>query len=188
MKSLSFLLMLLLINLVFITETSFSKSFEKKDFPKIQKLGEIAPNLYQSGNLFFSGQPNLETFEWLKTQEVDLIINLRSEKENDEFAKSAFNEKERAAILGMKYISIPVLGNDSYTKENLIKFGDALNSRYNKVFIHCASCGRVSNFMIAYLVQYQNYEMNEAIDFGKQLRFSFPLENLLDKKIIWKTD
>ena len=73
----------------------------------------------------FSGQPNLETLEWLKTQDVDLIINLRSEDENDEFSESSFDEKEMASKLKMKYISIPVDGYSSYTPENLEKFAKA---------------------------------------------------------------
>jgi protein tyrosine phosphatase (PTP) superfamily phosphohydrolase (DUF442 family) len=37
--------------------------------------------------MFFSGQPNLEILECLKKQGVDLVINLRSESENEDFAE-----------------------------------------------------------------------------------------------------
>jgi hypothetical protein len=42
--------------------------------------------------------------------------------------------------------------------------------------------------MIAYLVQYKGYELSDAIEFGKQMKFTFPLENLLDQKILWKAE
>ena len=190
MKSIAFYPAFLFINFLLLSSTTFAKStnFKEKEIPKIQKLEDIAINMFQSENMFFSGQPNLETLEWLKNQGVDLVINLRSKNENKDFSESAFNEKNAAIKFGMKYISIPISGNESYTKENLTKLGNALSSSYNKVLIHCRSCGRVSDFMIAYLVHYKGYELSEAIEFGKQMRFAFPLENLLDKKILWKTE
>lgn len=187
MKLLKYLPLFLLISLFHFSAESAaaSNTTKKKNIPAVQKL-DIAPNLFQSENMFFSGQPNLETLEWLQNQGVDLIINLRSESENKEFAKTAFNEKNAATKLGMRYISLPVSGNDAYSPENLKKLSDALGSNYNKVLIHCRSCGRVTNFMIAYLVRYKSYELAEAIDFGKQLKFEFALENLLDNKIDWQ--
>lgn len=163
-----------------------SESSKKKEIPKVEKL-DRAPNLFKSENMFFSGQPSLETFEWLDSQGVDLVINLRTESENEDFAESAFNEEERVAELDMKYISIPIDGYNSYTTENVEKLAKALNKKYDKVLIHCASCGRVSYFMIAYLHDYKNYPLSDAIAFGKQLKFGFPLDDLLKEEIDWKT-
>jgi len=190
MKSSTILLACLFIFFIIFLETSFAgiTNYGDKEIPKVQKLDEIAPDLFQSKNMFFSGQPNWDTLDWLKKQGVDLVINLRSESENNSFSETAFNEKDRVSDLGIKYISIPISGNDSYTKENLKKLADALNSNYTKVLIHCASCGRVSNFMIAYLVEYKGYKLSEAVDFGKQLKFTFPLENLLVKEIVWENE
>ena len=42
-------------------------------------------------------------------------------------------------------------------------------------------------FMMAYLVEYKNYALSDAIEYGKQIKFSFPLENLLSKEIVWGT-
>jgi len=36
---------------------------------------------------------------------------------------------------------------------------------------------------MAYLVKNEEYTINEAVEIGKDLRFSFPLENLLDTEI-----
>lgn len=186
MKSL--LLLLLLGSFVISATPSVVTSglLQEKEIPKVEKV-ETASNLFKSDNLFLGGQPNLETLEWLKTQGVDLVINLRSEKENEEFSASAFNEKKKVKMLGMEYLSVPVAGYDSYTKENLAKLAAALNGNDNKVLIHCASCGRVSSFMMAYLVKYKGYNLAEAVGFGKQLKFKFPLEDMLDEEIVWET-
>jgi len=162
------------------------KTLSKKEIPTVEKV-DFAPNQFKCEKMFFSGQPSLETLEWLKIQEVDLVINLRSEEENEEFTTSSFNEKEQVLKRGMKYISIPIDGYDSYTTENVSEFAKALDGKYKKVLIHCASCGRVTYFMMAYLVDYKKYNLAEAIDFGKQLKFKFPLEYLLEDEINWKT-
>ncbi len=161
-------------------------NLQKKEVPEVEEL-DNAPNLFKSDNMFFSGQPNLETFEWLKDQGVDLVINLRTEGENEDFAEEAFNEEEMVAKLKMKYVSLPVSGYDGYTPENLEKFAEAMNGKYKKVLIHCGSAGRVTNFMMAYMVEYENYALSDAIEFGKQIKFSFPLEDLLSKEIVWDT-
>lgn len=162
-----------------------SNNPSEKEVPEVQKL-ERAPNLFQSEDLFFSGQPSLETLEWMKGQGLDLVINLRSESENEDFAESAFNEEKRVKEMGIKYLSIPIDGYDAYTPENLEKLAKALNGKYNKALIHCASCGRVSYFMMAYLVDYKNYDMAEAVAFGEQLKFRFPLEYLLEGEVDWQ--
>ena len=185
MKTLTFLLLVFWLPL-FSSGHKDSGKLPKKEIPEVQKL-DRTPKLYKSENMYFCGQPNLETIEWLKTQGVDLIVNLRSEEENDDFAESSFNEKDIVAKLEIKYISIPIDGYDSYTTENLAKFADALNQSYHSVLIHCGSGGRVTNFMMAYLVDYKDYPLADAIEFGKQLSFKFPLEYLLKEDIVWNT-
>ncbi|WP_346854851.1 sulfur transferase domain-containing protein [uncultured Draconibacterium sp.] len=161
------------------------KTLAKKEIPAVEKL-DFAPNLFKSDKLFFSGQPSLETLEWLEKQGVDLVINLRSDAENEDFTAASFNENEQVLKLGMKYISIPIDGYNSYTTENVAKFAKALDSKHKKALIHCASCGRVSYFMMAYLVDYKNYKLADAVEFGTQLKFTFPLEYLLKDEINWQ--
>ena len=70
--------------------------------------------------------------------------------------------------------------------KNLEKFAEAMNGKYKKVLIHCGSAGRVTNFMMAYMVEYKDYKLADAIEFGEQIKFSFPLENLLKEEIEWQ--
>ncbi|MCK4699702.1 MAG: hypothetical protein KAT38_05195 [Bacteroidales bacterium] len=49
--------------------------------------------------------------------------------------------------------------------------------------IHCASAGRVTHFFMAYLIKNKGYSINEAVEIGKSLKFSLPLEKLLETEI-----
>ncbi|WP_321996894.1 fused DSP-PTPase phosphatase/NAD kinase-like protein [Draconibacterium orientale] len=180
------LLLFSFVVLLFNAPLAQASTLQKKKVPEVEEL-DNAPNLYKSDNMFFSGQPNLETFEWLQEQGVDLVINLRTEGENEDFAEEAFNEEVLVAKLKMKYVSLPIAGYDGYTPENLKKFAEALDyGKYKKVLIHCGSAGRVTYFMMAYLVEYKDYKLADAIAFGEQIKFSFPLEYLLKEEVDWQ--
>ncbi len=140
-------------------------------------------NFYKSGNYYFGGQPTLEAINWLKSEGVKLFINLRTDSENEKFTKTAFNEGNLLNNIGIQYISIPVSYPDSYNPETLQTLTGALTNHEGKVFIHCASGGRVKYFFMAYLVQSKGYSLNDAISFGKQMKYSFLLENILGKEI-----
>lgn len=140
-------------------------------------------NFYKSGDYYFGGQPTLEAINWLKAEGVKLFINLRTDSENEKFTKTAFNEENLLNNIGIQYISIPVSYPNSYNPETLQKFIDALANYDGKIFIHCASGGRVKYFFMAYLIESKGYSLNEAIYFGKQMNYSFLLENILGKEI-----
>ncbi|MCK5169405.1 MAG: dual specificity protein phosphatase family protein [Bacteroidales bacterium] len=112
-----------------------------------------------------------------------MFINLRSDSENEKFTKTALNEENLLNDLGIQYISIPVSYPDSYNPETLQIFTEALENHEGKVFIHCASGGRVRYFFMAYLVESKAYSLNDAISFGKQMKYSIPLELILGKEI-----
>jgi protein tyrosine phosphatase (PTP) superfamily phosphohydrolase (DUF442 family) len=123
--------------------------------------------------------------QWLKGKGVGSIINLRTAKENQDFAGASYNEESVAAQMGLAYHSIPVDGSKDYTPAKLDEMAGLLTGD-KPVFIHCASAVRATNFFMAYLVKYKHYGIDEAIEIGKHLNFSFPLENLLDTKITMK--
>ena len=47
-------------------------------------------NLYHYQNYYISAQPTYELLQWLHARGVDIIINLRSEKENTDFSCRRF--------------------------------------------------------------------------------------------------
>ena len=100
--------------------------------------------------------------------------------------KKAFNEENLLKEYGIEYILIPVSYPDSYNPKTLKKFAEVLNNYEGKVLIHCKGAGRVRSFFIAYLIEYQNYTFEDAMNFGKQMDYQFMLENLLDREVKWQ--
>lgn len=139
-------------------------------------------NIYRYQNFYLGAQPSYEALEWLKSNGVNTIINLRTPRENQDFASSSFNEESVSTKMGFTYNSLPVDGIKDYTPLKLEEMAGYLTGE-KPVFIHCASAGRATYFFMAYLVKYRNYGIDEAIEIGKKLTYSFPLENLLDSRI-----
>lgn len=139
-------------------------------------------NLYRYQNFYLGGQPSLEELHWLKAQGVNKIINLRTRKENDQFSEYAYNEKAIVKELGIEYCSIPVNGSNDYSPGKLKAVSSQIKND-DRIFLHCAGAGRVTHMFMAYLIKSKGYTIDEAVEIGKQLKFSFPLEQLLDIKI-----
>ena len=139
-------------------------------------------SLFHYQNYYISAQPAYETLQWLYARGVRVIINLRSDKENSDFAAGAFNEVNICKNMGFEYYSIPVDGTKDYTPAKLDTLSVLLN-RKDPVFLHCASGGRATDFFMAFLVKSKGYTINEAAEIGRKLKFSLPLEKLLDTKI-----
>lgn len=159
-----------------------SMALEQKDLPDSVQVIKEFTNFYCYQDIYLAGQPSLAMLEWLEQEGVGSIINLRTEKENIDFAEMAFDEAEMARKLGFEYHSVPVDGLEAHTPENLEKMADLVIPG-KKVLIHCASAGRATNFFMAYLVKYEGYTIDEAVEVGEQLKFIMPLEKLLDVKV-----
>jgi protein tyrosine phosphatase (PTP) superfamily phosphohydrolase (DUF442 family) len=142
-------------------------------------------NMYRYQHYYLSGQPSYEALQWLKTKGIRAIINLRSEKENTEYTIASYNEENVARQLDIPYYVIPVDGIKDYTPEKLQELSNLIDGN-DPVFIHCAGIGRVNYFFMAYLIKNKGYSIDEAVCIGKQLTFTFPLENLLDTQISMK--
>ncbi|HJZ39914.1 MAG TPA: hypothetical protein VJ203_06090 [Bacteroidales bacterium] len=139
-------------------------------------------NLYRYQNYFLGGQPTYEMLQWLKSQGVTKIINLRTERENSEFTTGSFNETAVAGQMGFTYSLFPVDGRKDYSPGKLEEFS-RLVSGEDIIFIHCASAGRVTNFFMGYLIKSKGNSVDEAVAIGKQLAFYLPLEDLLNAEI-----
>jgi len=140
-------------------------------------------DLFRSTNFYFGGQPTLETLRWLKSEGVTLVVNLRSAKENKDFAEMAFNEENVVRELGMIYVSIPLGEKPSYRPQAVDTFALVLNAHEGKAFIHCLSAGRVSYMWVAYLVRHRGYPLDDALAIGKRMKYPTTLEDLLGAKI-----
>jgi protein tyrosine phosphatase (PTP) superfamily phosphohydrolase (DUF442 family) len=139
-------------------------------------------NLFHYQNFYISAQPSYELLQWLHTRGINVIINLRSDKENADFTAGAFNEVNICKDMGLEYYSIPIDGNKDYTPAKLDTLSVLLNKN-EPIFLHCAGGGRATDFFMAYLVKSKGYSLNQAAEVGRKLKFSLPLEKLLDSKI-----
>jgi protein tyrosine phosphatase (PTP) superfamily phosphohydrolase (DUF442 family) len=139
-------------------------------------------NLYRYQNFYIGGQPSYETMIWLRSHGVKKIINLRSERENTDFTGTSFNEEVMARKSGMEYCQVPVDGLKDYTPQRLNDLTGFLN-RNDTILIHCASGYRATDFFMAYLIRDRGYTVNDAVEIGKKLKFTMPLEKLLDTRI-----
>lgn len=139
-------------------------------------------NLFRYKNFYIGGQPTLEALQWLKSQGVIKIVNLRSEKENIEYSESAYNEKTYAQKSGFEYYSIPIDVSKDYTPEKLEVLINLINND-EKLLIHCLSGGRATNFFMAYLIKHKGYTINEAVKIGRSISFMLPLEKILATEV-----
>jgi protein tyrosine phosphatase (PTP) superfamily phosphohydrolase (DUF442 family) len=135
-------------------------------------------NLFKYQNFYLSGQPTLEALKWLRSEGVTKVINLRTEDENESYSEESYDEASVAKSLGYDYLNIAVYSSVDYTPEKLQEISAQLNAD-EKILIHCRSAGRVTNFFMAYLVQSRSYSIDEAVEVGKGLKYSFPLEDIL---------
>ncbi|MFC2124225.1 hypothetical protein ACFLU5_05390, partial [Bacteroidota bacterium] len=139
-------------------------------------------DFYRYQNFYLAGQPTLEGLHWLKSQGVTKIINLRTETENNDYAEYAYDEETKVKDLGFEYHMIPISGLQDYTPEKLAVFISHMNDE-DKILIHCRSAGRVTYFLMGYLIREKGYTVNEAVAIGKKVKYSVPLEKLLGTEI-----
>ena len=139
-------------------------------------------NLYRYQNFYISGQPTLEELQWLKSQGVVKIINLRNEKENFEYSEYAYDEKAYAQKSGFEYYSIPVDASKDYSPEKLEALSSLIKND-QKILIHCHSAVRATNFFMAWLIRNKGYTVNDAVTIGKKMNFQLPLEKLLGTEV-----
>ncbi len=135
--------------------------------------------LYQAGDFFLGGQPEMKTLDTLVSMGVSLIINIRTEQEVMELKSSGFDEKSYVMEKGLDYIHIPIGGAAGYTPDAIKAINNSIILSKGKVLIHCRSAGRATLAWMAWLIQYKNYSIDEAVEVGKLARFTFPLEELL---------
>lgn len=103
-------------------------------------------------DLFIGGQPTEKALREMKAQGVTTVVNLRTPPEME---RIGFDEAKLVAELGMKYVYIPMRGNDEYpySPAELKKFSDAMASAEGKVLLHCTIAWRASHLWGAYLIQ-----------------------------------
>ena len=158
------------------------KSKRELDIPKSNEeilLLDSTINLYQAGDFFISGQPNDSIIIALKNQDLKLIINVRTPEEMETIKKNGFDEEAFSDSLNIPYINIPIGGDAGFTKKAISDINDAIQLHDGNIMIHCRGAGRATNAWIAWLTNYYDVSLNDAITLGKQMQFKIYLEDLL---------
>ena len=133
-------------------------------------------NLFEAGDVFLAGQPTQEKLDSLLNAGVSLVVNLRTAGEMEMLP---FKEEDYLNSKGIRYVHIPLGGEDGYPPEAIEKMGKAMQSAEGKVLVHCRSAGRATYAWMAWLIRYQGYPIDKAVEFGNKARFSVPFFELL---------
>jgi len=141
---------------------------------------DSAINLYQAGDFYISGQPDRVVLKKLANQNMGLVINIRTPEEMDGLKKDGFDEAAFLDSLNIPYINIPIGGKAGFTSKAIQEI-DSVIKKYPqaRIMIHCRSAARATNAWMAWLINYEDIPVNDAIDMGRKMQFSFILEDLL---------
>lgn len=103
-------------------------------------------------DLYIAGQPTERALREMKALGVTTVVNLRSPAEME---RIGFDEPKLIQELGMKYVYIPMRGNEEfpYSPEALRRFADVMKTADGKVLLHCTVAWRASHLWGAYLIQ-----------------------------------
>jgi len=112
-------------------------------------------------DMFIGGQPTEKALREMKAQGVTTVVNLRTPPEME---RIGFDEAKLVSELGMKYVYIPMRGNDQfpYSPAELKRFSEVMASADGKVLLHCTVAWRASHLWGAYLIQ-QGVPAEEAL-------------------------
>jgi uncharacterized protein (TIGR01244 family) len=133
-------------------------------------------NLYSAGDVFLAGQPMQSNLDSLIDVGVKLVVNLRTEEEMNHLN---FDQVKYLKSKKIEYIHIPMGGDNGYKADAIDKMGEMINETDGKILIHCRSAGRATYAWMAWLIRYQDYSIDEAVQLGSKARFSVPFFDLL---------
>ena len=143
-------------------------------------------------DMFIGGQPTERALRELRAKGVTTVVNLRTP---DEMTRSVkFDEAALIKELGMKYVYIPMRGNDEfpYGPKALDTFAAAMSDADGKVLLHCTVAWRASHLWAAYLIRERKMPVatvlaqTRTINLMDEMRMgdgSQPLEGFLGRPV-----
>lgn len=114
-------------------------------------------------DVFVTGQPTERALRELRAQGVTTVVNLRTPEEMTR--NVPFDEPALVAQLGMRYVYLPVRGNNEYpySPATVAKFAEAVSSANGKVLLHCTVAWRASHLWAAYLIKERGIPIDSAL-------------------------
>ena len=133
----------------------------KDDVPKILCVNE---------SFATAGQPKDEAWQKLAANGFKSVLNLRTAGEGIDFNK----EREMVEKAGMRYINIPVTGNDPKAEQAEAFINVVKDAQNHPMLIHCGSANRVGAFFMIYRVVEQGWAEEKALEEAKQIGLTSP--------------
>jgi len=129
-------------------------SAEKRHVDGLPNLGQV------SATLFRGGQPRKEGYPKLKEMGVEIVVNLRDDKE--EIAE----ERRIVEQNGMRFVSIPWNAWRDPDDRQVAEFLELLRANpERKIFVHCKAGKERTGVMIAaYRIAVQGWTAPQALD------------------------
>jgi uncharacterized protein (TIGR01244 family) len=143
-------------------------------------------------DVFIAGQPTEQALRDLAAQGVKTVVNLRTPPEMA--TRVPFDEKALVQQLGMKYVYLPMRGNEEYpySPDDLKDFGKAMQETKGKLLLHCTVAWRASHMWAAYLIQFRDLPVATALDQARKINLMDdmrsegerqPVEDLLGRSL-----
>lgn len=160
---------------------------------ELDTTGMFLAKFFQVGeDLFIGGQPTERALRELRARGVTTVINLRTPPEMTRDVR--FNEDSLVRALGMRYVYLPMRGNEEfpYSPGALTTFTAAMRSAEGKVLLHCTVAWRASHLYAAYLIQERGVSAETALAHARAINLMDthrmdgdrqPLEQFLDRPV-----
>jgi uncharacterized protein (TIGR01244 family) len=114
-------------------------------------------------DIFVGGQPTERGLREMRARGVTTVVNLRTPEEMQHAVK--FDEPALVSQLGMKYVYLPVRGNEEfpYSPMTVARFARAVQESDGKVLLHCTIGWRASHLWAAYLISERGIAVDSAL-------------------------
>ena len=125
-------------------------------------------NFAQVNSFLFRGaQPSDGAYAGLKQMGINVVVNLRNEK--DEIAR----EKKAVEAAGMQFVSLPWSGRGEPTHDEVITFLNLMhNPQGKKVFVHCREGRDRTGTMVAlYRLTFDRWTVENALSEMKDFHY-----------------
>lgn len=168
-------------------------AFSQAPPQKIEDVdGVTGGGLYLDGRVYISGQPNESALAELGRRGLIVVVNARTPTETENREQVPFDEERVVRELGMSYVSIPLGGEKHpYEPAAVKRLAEVLSNSDGPVLIHCTYGGRAVYLWLAYLVQYEGLQLEEAMARGEAMMIKpHPLGRLLGRttKLVFACD
>jgi len=106
------------------------------------------------------GAPSADNLKEAKAQGYRTIVSLLPVEESKV-------EGEQAALVGIRFVSIPIASAADLTEQNARRLGEIIDDSGNRpLILHCASGNRAGALLALYAFYVQHRSVDEALDLG----------------------